>query len=76
MAVDTKAVAHSVIEGMSVLVTHAMASQVFHSWNPSHSVDEDEAKMKRYAERYAERVVLLRDLRNRFEDLMFGAIDD
>lgn len=72
MAVDTKAVAHSVIEGMSVLVTHAMALQTFHSWNPSHSVDEDEAKMKRYAER----VVLLRDLRNRFEDLMFGAIDD
>ena len=72
MAVDTKAVAHSVIEGMSVLVTHAMASQAFHSWNPSHSADEDEAKMKRYAER----VVLLRDLRNRFEDLMFGAIDD
>ena len=72
MAVNTKTVAHSVIEGMSVLVTHAMASQVFHSRNSPHSVDEDEAKMKRYAER----VVLLRDLRNRFEDLMFGAIDD
>lgn len=72
MAADTKAVSRSVIEGMSTLITNAMASQAFHSWNPSHSADDDSEKMKRYAER----VTKLRELRNQFEDLMFGAIDD
>lgn len=72
MAVDTKAVAHNVVEGMSTLITHAMISQTYHSWNPSHSADDDDAKMKRYKER----VVRLREIRNQFEDLMFGAIDD
>lgn len=72
MAVDTKAVAFSVVEGLSTLITHAMASRTFHSWNPSHSADEDDAKMKRYGER----VVKLRRLREEFEDLMFGEIDE
>jgi hypothetical protein len=72
MAVDTKAVAHNVIEGMSTLITHAMASRAFHSWHPSHSADDDDAKI----ERYAERVVKLRELRNKFEDLMFGVVYD
>lgn len=71
MAVDTKAVAFSVIEGMSTLITHAMASKAHHAWNPSHSADEDEEKMKRYAKR----VDRLRELRGQFEDLMFGEID-
>ena len=72
MAVDTKAVAFSVIEGLSTLITHAMASRTFHSWNPSHSADDDEVKMKRYAQR----VDRLRWLRQEFENLMFGEIDD
>ncbi len=71
MAVDTKAVAYSTIENLSILITHSMASKTFHAWNPSHSADEDDAKMKRYGERVAK----LRELRTQFEDLMFGEID-
>lgn len=72
MAVDTKAVAHSVVDQLSLLITHAMASRTYHAWNPSHSVDEDEAKIKRYANR----VDRLRGLRLEFENLMFGEIDE
>lgn len=72
MAVDAKEVSRSVIAGLSLLITQAMAQKTYHSWNPSHSADEDEAKMKRYGERMQQ----LRDLRNQFEDLMFGVVDD
>jgi len=72
MAVDTKTLAHNVVEGMSTLITHSMASATYHAWNPSHSADDDDAKMKRYKER----VTKLRELRTQFEDLMFGEIDD
>lgn len=71
MAVDTKAIAHNVVDSLSLLITHAMASQTYHAWNPSSSADEDEAKMKRYQERGQ----ALRAIRNQFEDLMFGEID-
>lgn len=72
MAVDTKAVAFNVIEGLSTLITHAMASRTYHSWNPSHSADDDDAKTAYYVRRIAR----LRELRQEFEDLMFGEIDE
>ena len=72
MAVDVKEVSRDVVAGLSLLITQAMVMKTYHSWNPSHSADEDEAKMKRYGERMQQ----LRDLRNQFEDIMFGEIDD
>lgn len=72
MAVDAKEVSRNIIAGLSLLITQAMAQKTHHSWNPSHSADEDEVKMKRYGERMQR----LRLLRNEFEDLMFGEVDD
>lgn len=72
MAADTNAVAHNVIESLSVLITHAMSSKTYRSWNPSGNVDNDEERMRRYAQR----VEVLRAIRNQLEDLMFGEIDD
>lgn len=72
MAVDTKTVAFGVIEGLSTLITHAMASRTYHSWNPSSSVDDDDAKVRRYSQR----IEVLRAIRNQVEDLTFGEIDD
>jgi hypothetical protein len=72
MATDTKAVTHNVVEQLGVLITHAMTSRAYHSWNPSHSADEDEAKIRLYASRVAQ----LRKLREDFEDLMFGEIHE
>lgn len=72
MATDTKAVAHNVVEQLGVLISHAMASRAYHSWNPSRSVHEDDAKLRLYASRVAR----LRKLREDFEDLMLGEIHE
>jgi len=69
---DATAAAYSVVTAISNLIILAMKGEAYHSWNPSQSADNDDAKMKAYAERIKE----LRQMRDKFEDLMFRRIHD